>query len=110
MTMARRYFLIKIVSEVPLVEQQFNQVMTESVRRYFGEFGLARIDPRVIRFDSQRSEVIVACRKEGAQDLEAAMALISEVSGSQMALLTLRSSGTIKSLRRKKREKHSTPS
>ena len=100
--MTKRYLLVKIISERPLSGEEFGQALTESVRRFFGEMGLFRIDPKLIRFDSQQSRAVIACKKEGAVELQTALALISHASKMPIAPLTLRVSGTIKGLRRKK--------
>lgn len=67
------------------------------MRKHFGDFGLARIDPKLVRFNARKAEAIVACRRNGAEDLEAAMALIPEA-----APITIRMSGTIKGLVKKR--------
>ncbi len=102
MGMKRRYLLIKIISERPLSGEQFGTAVTSSVRRFFGEIGLSRIDPKLVRFDSQESKAVVACRKEGTSELQAAIALISEASEMPISPLIVRISGTIKGLGRKK--------
>jgi RNase P/RNase MRP subunit POP5 len=76
--------------------------VTNSVRKYFGEMGLTRIEPKLIRYDPARSEAVVACAKEGAEDFQAAIALISDKSTNRITPITLRVSGTLKGLRRKK--------
>jgi RNase P/RNase MRP subunit POP5 len=100
--MTRRYFLVEVVSGRALSGEEFGRALAEVVQKYFGLFGLSRIDPRLIRFDAAQSLAIVGCTKEGAQDLQAAMALMSDVSDSPVAPITLRVSGTIKGLRSKK--------
>jgi RNase P/RNase MRP subunit POP5 len=100
--MTRRYFLVKLVSGRTLSGEEFGKALADAVQRHFGLFGLSRIDPRLIRFDAGRSRAIVGCTKEGAQDLQAAMALMSDVSNAPVAPITLHVSGTIKGLRRKK--------
>lgn len=102
MAMTRRYFLIKVVSKQSITEEQFGRALTDSIRRYFGEIGLSRIDPKLVRFDSQESKAVVACRKEAATELQATIALISDMAEAPVAPLTLRISGTIKGLRSKK--------
>jgi RNase P/RNase MRP subunit POP5 len=101
MTVTRRYFLVKIVPQQPVSEEQFGRALTDSVRRYFGEIGLCRIDPRLIRFDEKESRAVVSCRKEGAGEMEAAIGLISDVSGLAIAPITMKMSGTIKGLGRR---------
>ena len=101
--MTRRYFLVRVVSDLSSSGEEFGKVLSDSVQKHFGLMGLSRIDPRLIRFDSGRSQAIVGCAKEGAQDLQTAIALISDIAGTPIAPVTLRVSGTIKGLQRKKR-------
>jgi len=100
--MARRYLLVKVVSERPLSSEQFGTALIGSVRRCFGEVGLSRIDPKLVRFDPNQSEAIVACKRDGASELQAAIALISEASEVSIVPLVLRVSGTIKGLGKRK--------
>lgn len=102
MDTTRRYFLLKVFSKQPMSADQVGMAVTDSVRKYFGEIGLTRIEPKLIRFDSTRSEAVVASRKEGAEEFQAAIALISGRSTNGITPITLRISGTIKGLRRKK--------
>ena len=94
---------MKAISKHDLTRDQFELDLMSSVRRLFGEFGLARIAPKVVRFDASRSEAILACNKEGAEDLQAAVGLISGTSETAVIALTVRISGTIKGLKRRQR-------
>ncbi len=95
----RRYLLIRIYSEnhTAISGEQFNDALLSSVRKYFGEIGVNTIVPKLLRFDPHRLEAIVACQSR-EKDLQAAVALIREIAGSSTAALTVRISGTIKSL------------
>jgi RNase P/RNase MRP subunit POP5 len=101
--MSKRYILVKVSSHQPIAAPSFEAAMVASVRRLFGDFGLSLIDPKVIRFDVNRSEAIVSCNAEGIENLQAALGLISEPPGSEITALTIRVSGTIKGIRRKQR-------
>jgi len=101
--LSRRYLLVKVICERAVTSQLFETALISSIRRLFGDFGLSRIDPKVIRFDATRLEAVVACNSERAEDLEAAIGLISDTPESKMTVLTSRVSGTIKGLRRKQR-------
>ncbi len=96
--MSKRYLLVKVISERPLSREQFGDAVIDSVRRNFGEIGLSRIDPRLVRYDVNKSSAVVACKRGGETELQAAMALISESSGAQFVPLVLRVSGTIRAL------------
>jgi RNase P/RNase MRP subunit POP5 len=94
---------VKAISKRDLTRDQFELDLMSSVRRLFGEFGLARIAPKLVRFDTSRSEAVLACNKEGAEDLQAAVGLISGTSETAVIALTVRTSGTIKGLKRRQR-------
>lgn len=96
--MSKRYLLVKVVSERPVSKEQFGGAVIDSVRRNFGEIGLSRIDPKVVRYDGTRSRAIVACRASAATELQAAVALISEATGMPIIPLVVGVSGTIKAL------------
>lgn len=96
--MAKRYILVKIVSGQPVSRDQFGSAVIDSVRRNFGEIGLCRIDPKVVRFDRVGSRAIVACRAGAAGELQAAVTLISEAAGTPITPLVVGVSGTIKAL------------
>lgn len=99
--MTKRYILVKVICKRTLSGEQFGSALMDSVRRYFGEFGLARVAPKMIRFDATKSEAIVACNREGTEDLQAAIGLISDAPEAAITAITMRVSGTIKSLRRR---------
>jgi len=96
--MSRRYVRIKICSPVTVTEEQFTQALTASIMKYFGEVGLSRIAPKLIRFDSRRSSVIVGFAKEHVVEMQAALAFIRQVGESEALALPLKTSGTIKGL------------
>ena len=96
--MTRRYLLIKICSPASVTEEQFSQAMAASIMRYFGEVGLSRIAPKLIRFNSHESSAVVACAKDHANEMQAALAFIRQVGESEALMLPLKTSGTIKGL------------
>lgn len=101
--MSKRYLLVKVASERPLSRDEFGSAVIESVRRNFGEMGVARIDPRIVRYDTDQSKAIVSCRTGGAVELQAAIGLISKATETPCVPLVLRVSGTIKALGGRKR-------
>jgi len=101
--MSKRYLLVKVICERSISAQLFEAALISSIRRLFGDFGLARMDPKVVSFDATSLEAIVACNSERAEDLQAAIGLISDTPESTITALTLNVSGTIKGLRRKQR-------
>jgi RNase P/RNase MRP subunit POP5 len=99
--MARRYVLVKVVCDRKLTNEQLNEVLNSSTKRYFGELGLSRIDPRIIRFDVDSSTAIISCERTATPEFGAAMALITTYAEASMSLLALRVSGTVKGAARR---------
>ena len=102
----RRYLLVRIMSEQAVTEEQFSDAFMSAIRRSFGEIGFARIEPKLVRFDSGKSLAIVACKASMVAQLQAAVALISGYSEVPTATLVLRVSGTIKGLRARLAKQH----
>ena len=97
--MPRRYLLVRIMSERAVTEEQFSTALMSTVRRSFGEIGFARIDPKLVRYDSDRLLAIVACKPAMVTEMEASVGLISGDGSTAIATLVLKVSGTIKGLR-----------
>jgi RNase P/RNase MRP subunit POP5 len=97
-TMSRRYVLVRIVSDQTVTEEQFGGALMAAVRKNFGEIGLARIGPKLVRFDSVRLLAIIACKQEMVAELEAAVALIPSCGEVPVTPLAIQVSGTIKGL------------
>lgn len=96
--MIRRYIQIKICSHVTVTEEQITQALTGSIVRTFGEVGLSRIAPRLIRFDSRKSTAVLAFAKDHTVEMQVALAFIRQIGESDALLLPLKTSGTIKGL------------
>jgi RNase P/RNase MRP subunit POP5 len=99
---SKRYLLVRVVSEKPISREEFGGAVIDSVRRNFGEIGLSRIDPKVVRYDGTRSRAILACNAGAATELQAAFALMFETSGAPIVPLVVGVSGTIKALGRRR--------
>lgn len=107
--MVKRYVLVKIISQSIISPDQFNDLLTQSVKKSFGEIGFIAVNPRLIRFNAERAEAIVACERSKVMDLQTALALAIDTQGTKVALITIRVSGTIKGLKGKRqstRRKH----
>jgi RNase P/RNase MRP subunit POP5 len=87
--------------EQNLSGEQFEAALIDTVRRLFGEFGLARIHPKVMHFSQTNCEATVACNQEGAENLQAAIGLMTRSSAPTFTAITIHVSGTLKGLRRK---------
>jgi RNase P/RNase MRP subunit POP5 len=107
--MVKRYVLVKVMSQNSVSSDQFNDLLTQSVRKSFGEIGFIGINPKLIRFNPEKAEAIVACERSKVMELQAALALATDTLGAKVALITLRVSGTIKGLRQKRQSTRRKP-
>ncbi|MCX6655634.1 MAG: Rpp14/Pop5 family protein [Candidatus Bathyarchaeota archaeon] len=97
----RRYLLFKVTSEATPDEKTIWEHLRNSVYMLYGAKGLSLIDPNLIEYDEKTKAGIVRCTHDTDRFLRASLASIVAISGSPAALRVQRSSGTIKSLRRK---------
>lgn len=93
--------LVKLVCERKWTDQQFHDALDYSVRKYFGELGFSRIDPKIVKFDTDSSTGIVSCERRGASELQSAMALITNHAQVPITVLVLGVSGTIRGIRKR---------
>ena len=94
--------LIRVLRNPNLTDLQFADALDSSVRKYFGEIGFSRINPRVVKFDSNSSIAIVSCERTSVSELQSALALTARHAGVPITIVVLRVSGTIKGLRERK--------
>ena len=94
--MARRYLFVKIVCDRKLTNEQFHETMDKAAKRYFGELGISRIDPRIMKFDVDSSTAILSCERGAISEFESALTLITGSPEASISVLVLRVSGTIK--------------
>jgi RNase P/RNase MRP subunit POP5 len=102
-TKPRRYLLVKIVADKPVSRTDFNEALTSAAARFFGEVGLSRMNMRVLRYDEKDWTTAIAVGRESQDEARAVLALITEIKGQPAATLVLRSGGTLKSLKAKRR-------
>lgn len=96
---SRRYVALLVASDIDLTWEKFSVEIENSVRSVFGEHGVLWAAPRLIDYDVKRMIGIVRCSHLWVERLRAAVALRTEIDGSRVAFLTLRSAGTLAALR-----------
>lgn len=97
----RRYLLFKVTSEATPDEKMIWGQLRDSVCTLYGAKGLSLVDPNLIEYNEITKMGIIRCTHDTERFLRASLATIVDISGSPAALRVQRSSGTIKSLRRK---------
>jgi len=94
--MATRYLFVKLICDRMLTNEQFHDALKNSVIRYFGELGVSRIDPRIMKFDDVSSTAIISCNRDATAELLSALALVTDYAETPVCMLVLRVSGTVK--------------
>jgi ribonuclease P/MRP protein subunit POP5 len=97
----RRYLLFKVVSEATPDEKTIWEHLRDSIYMLYGAKGLSLVDPNLIEYNEKTKTGIIRCAHDTDRFLRTSLATIVAVSGSPAAIRVQRSSGTIKSLRRK---------
>ncbi len=97
---SRRYLALRIASEVAPSREKLSSEIENSLRKFFGEYGVLEASLRLIAYDLEKTIAIVRCSHQWVERLRAALALTTRVSEHQAALFVLRSAGTIAALER----------
>ena len=95
----RRYLAISLDGGDAYSEQEVSDALYQAVRELFGDFGVSSIRSRLIEYDEEKREGIVRCDRSHTREMRAALALITEISNSDVAVRVTGVSGTIKSLK-----------
>lgn len=99
----RRYILARL--DPPWFETDSRTLycaIAESVTALFGDTGMARIQPAVI--SAGRGYVIVRCLRSTEDELLTGLAAVHHVGSRKVAIRSVRTSGTLRALRRSIRE------
>jgi RNase P/RNase MRP subunit POP5 len=95
-----RYAGFKVLSPNHLGEEEVREVIQRSIVELLGAFGISRIEPRIIEYDSERAVGIIRCKHLYLPQLRASLASITSIRGEPAAFLVLKVSGTLKALRK----------
>ena len=96
---SRRYVSIRIVAEGAFSQEAFQEGLEREIRRGFGAAGLAKINPRIIRFEPEKKRAVVRCNSRYVPELKFALAITEKIGEQPCVLFSKRTSGTLKSLR-----------
>jgi ribonuclease P/MRP protein subunit POP5 len=97
----RRYLAVQIDFEGALSQLDFLDAVWAAVKRLFGEFGASQTSLALIDFDEESGTSIIRVSLTTLQQVRAAIASITRISGKDAAIHVIAVSGTIKSLREK---------
>jgi RNase P/RNase MRP subunit POP5 len=107
MRWSRRYVMIRIISNKPLLKAGLIQELEAEARRVFGEMGLATLRLQLIDSKTEPDRAIVRCNTSEVLRLKFILTMTRNIADESCVIFSERSSGTLKSLE----EKHvNTPS
>jgi len=104
-SLKKRYILFEF--EGPeLDENSLKHGLYKEALRFFGELGLSYAALKLISYDPKKKKGILRCERDYMDKVLGFLALLSSFDGSEARFITVRSSGTLKSLERVVEETH----
>ncbi len=102
-TERRRYVAARIESRQTFGERDVYDALWTSLARLFGEVGASHAELYLVEYDAGKAQAIFRCSHRALEMVKASIAATTEVAGEKAAFRMVRVSGTLKSLRTKKR-------
>jgi len=96
----KRYIVFAVLSEKKHSKNDVEKAIKSTFREYFGELLLARCDPQLIYFDSERQRGVIRCTHLCKMQVLATLALIREIEREKCLIVPIRVTGTIKKARK----------
>lgn len=91
---------MKIIADNYLNKEKLNSVIHFAIKRVHGERGLMEIDPHIISYDTRSNEAVIRCRNSSVNKFRASLTLITNFDDHVISIFVLKTSGTIKSLKK----------
>lgn len=96
-----RYILVRVTPYIIAIEgRDLFLAVSDAVISLYGDLESARMWPSVMEVSGHQA--IIRCRRETVKELETALATITEIAGEPAAVHPVCTSGTIKTLRKKR--------
>jgi RNase P/RNase MRP subunit POP5 len=97
----RRYLALEVVSDQLLNEQILLDAVQASVHRLFGEYGASKANLKQMKTIPEKRQFVICCSHKALEQVRAAIASTTEISGKTGAIHVLGVSGTLKALSKK---------
>ena len=95
----RRYLAIEVDSEGKLNQREFSDAVWHAIARLYGEYGASQTGLTLLDFNEEEKTGVIRVSLTTLQQVRAALASITRVTGREAAVHVTAISGTIKSLR-----------
>lgn len=96
-SLKKRYIAFRI-SGPELDEEHAKRAIYAEALKFFGEFGLSHVALKLVSFDKGTKSGILRCERAHLDSVLGFLALVCSLDGAEARLLSLKSSGTVKSL------------
>ena len=97
----RRYLALRVHSEAEVSSDELNRTINDKIHFMYGVKGAAQTDLRLIEYDQQLRQGIIRCSHDRLTETRAALAHITAINDTPLAIQVVTVSGTIKSLRKR---------
>lgn len=94
----RRYLALKLESETIPTERELIDAIWAAITKLYGEVGASQTGLALIRFDVEKSILVIRTSLVTLPSVRASLATITNVAGKEAAVHVLAVSGTLKSL------------
>ncbi len=95
----RRYLAVQVDSEGTLNQREFLDAVWNAITRLYGEYGASQTGLALLDFDEDSKIAVIRVSLTTLQQVRAALASITHITGREAAVHVKAVSGTIKSLR-----------
>lgn len=93
----KRYVMFRLEGQ-RLDEERLKRALYAEALKFFGEYGLSHAALKLISFDAGKNVGVLRCERGHQDNVLGFLALVSSLGGSPARLVSLKSSGTLKSL------------
>lgn len=97
----RRYLILKIETELQIDKKLMQNVIQDSILRFFGEYGASKADLMVLKILEDKKKVVIRCSHIMIEKVRASIASITSINGKPATFHVENISGTLKSLYKK---------
>lgn len=100
-TMRRRYFAFMLNTDATIDRKSIYKLIKTSINRFYGTKGIMDSYLKLIEYNEETKTGILRCAHIFKKSLRASLAMITEIDSIPVSVHVLKTSGTIKSLRKK---------
>ncbi len=97
----KRYLALRVESDQNVNERDLMDAVWSAVLKLFGEYGASQTNLRFIKYELERSYMVIHCSHLALENVRASIASITEIQGKPAVVHVIGVSGTLRGLRKK---------